>query len=357
MNKTKNIGGLLLDYRMITKEDLDEALRFQKEKGVKLGQALVQLGKVRQDEIDYILSRQVDEPFIILDDINIDTSFVCKFDSEFLINNRIIPIYENDKAVTIVTDDPFNKKAADTIQEITDKEVNITVSHGERIEEILRLVFPKSCKNKLTDVLHNLIKEISDTSFYRVDFFSFPDFLKINIFGFNILHSYPLIEETYTLSQIMLALGSMDINYFYSQHYAEDGSVLHVYPVISGDESALKYPAVLGKFGLPKINEIVFSDLDYSGSGRVLKSNIPVKGYPFYSFRSFSFYEGAVNIVDNLPGSFDEETENIFFDGYLPFNCESCGGKGCDKCGNYGYYFERLKDDVKVSDITTKFSK
>jgi len=356
MNKVKNIGGLLLDYKMITEEDLNEALEFQREKGVKLGQALVQMGKVKQDEIDYILSRQVDEPFIILDDVNIDTSLIRKYSSELLINNRILPIYESDESITIVTDDPFNLKAFEKMREITKKSINLTVSHGEKIERILKSVLSEGNKNKLVNILNNLIKDISGTSFYRLDFYSHSDVLEINIFGFNILQNYTVLKETYSEYQIMQALDDMDIHYFYSQYHSENGFLFQIYPLIS-ESVKIETPVVLGKFGLEKTVGAAFADLDFHGSEMIFRSDSPVKGYLYYSFNSFSYYENAVNIIDNVPEKAADESEKILYTGYFPSKCGSCGGEGCSKCSGYGYCFEKLNDNIKISDVYANFNK
>ncbi|WP_303700402.1 hypothetical protein [Flexistipes sinusarabici] len=356
MNKIKNIGSLLLDYKMITEEDLDEALEFQKEKGAKLGQALVQLGKVKQDEIDYILSRQVDEPFIILDDINIDTSLIRKYSSELLINNRILPIYESDESITIVTDDPFNLKAFEKLREITKKSVSLTVSHGEKIERILKSVLSEGNKNKFGIILERLIKDIEGTSFYRLDFYSHSGVLEINIFGFNLLQNYTVLEEKYSQYQIMQALDDMNIHYFYSQYPSENGFLFQIYPLMS-ESVKIETPAALGKFGLVKTEGAAFSDLDFHGSEMIFRSDSPVKGYLYYSFNLFSHYENAVNIIDNVAEKATDESEEILYTGYLPSKCGSCGGEGCSKCNNFGYRFEKLNDNIKISDISTNFNK
>ncbi|WP_169310286.1 hypothetical protein [Flexistipes sinusarabici] len=354
MNKRKNIGSLLLDYKMITEADLDEALEFQKENGVKLGQALVQLGKVKQDEIDYILSRQVDEPFIILDDINIDTTLIRKYSSELLVNNRILPIYESDESITIVTDDPFNLKAFEKMREITKKSVNLTVSHGEKIERILKSVLSEGNKNKLVNILDKLIKDISNTSFYRLDFCGHSGVLEINIFGFNLLQNYTVLAEKYSQYQIMQALEEMDIHYFYNQYHLENGFFFQIYPLIS-ESAKIEVPVVLGSFGLGKAEGAAFTDLDFHGSEMIFRSDLPVKGYPYYSFNSFCYYENSVNIVDNVPVNSADDAGEILYAGYIPSKCGSCDGEGCSKCNNFGYRFEKLNDNIKISDISANF--
>ena len=59
MSKSKEIGRLLLEYGLINNDDLNEGLKFQKERGLRLGEALAELGKVNMDDIDWVLSKQI----------------------------------------------------------------------------------------------------------------------------------------------------------------------------------------------------------------------------------------------------------------------------------------------------------
>ena len=61
-NTWKDIGTLLLEYGLIVEKDLSEGVKLQKETGLRLGEALVQLGKVSMEDIDWVLSKQLDIP-------------------------------------------------------------------------------------------------------------------------------------------------------------------------------------------------------------------------------------------------------------------------------------------------------
>ena len=47
----RSLGAILLETSALTQEQLDHALTFQKEKGIRLGDALVQLKFLRQEDI------------------------------------------------------------------------------------------------------------------------------------------------------------------------------------------------------------------------------------------------------------------------------------------------------------------
>jgi len=87
-NKWKDIGTLLLEYGLITDNDLKEGVKLQKETGLRLGEALAKLGKISMEDIDWVLSKQLDIPFVIVEDITPNYDLLSRFRKEFLIETR-----------------------------------------------------------------------------------------------------------------------------------------------------------------------------------------------------------------------------------------------------------------------------
>ena len=68
------LGELLVKENLITPQQLQEALQYQKQHGGKLGYNLVKLGFVKDEEITQLLSRQYGVPSINLARFEIDPS-------------------------------------------------------------------------------------------------------------------------------------------------------------------------------------------------------------------------------------------------------------------------------------------
>ncbi len=65
----KAIGELLLDEGLINEKQLSAALRVQQEKGGQLGQILVEMGVVDQDDVLLALGHQAGMDVVDLDDM------------------------------------------------------------------------------------------------------------------------------------------------------------------------------------------------------------------------------------------------------------------------------------------------
>src|SRR6185295_14123441 len=76
------LGDLLLKEKRITPEQLQEALTYQKQKGGKLGFALVSLGYAKEAEITALLSKQFGVPSIAIGQFQIDPAVIKVVASE-----------------------------------------------------------------------------------------------------------------------------------------------------------------------------------------------------------------------------------------------------------------------------------
>jgi hypothetical protein len=66
------LGSLLLGKGLITEAQLDEALAERRERGGLLGETLVRLGFIFEDELARVLAEQTEMPFVNLDAIPVD---------------------------------------------------------------------------------------------------------------------------------------------------------------------------------------------------------------------------------------------------------------------------------------------
>lgn len=55
----KRLGDLLIDCNFITDEQLSQALSYQKQRGLKLGEALIEMELVTEDDIIWAIGNQL----------------------------------------------------------------------------------------------------------------------------------------------------------------------------------------------------------------------------------------------------------------------------------------------------------
>jgi len=75
----RSIGKILLDAGRLKASDAERALRLSKEKGIRFGEACLQLKLVTQADIDSALSRQFDYPYVRPGDTSLGTELVAAY--------------------------------------------------------------------------------------------------------------------------------------------------------------------------------------------------------------------------------------------------------------------------------------
>lgn len=352
MANRKTIGSLLLEYSLITQEALDEALSIQKKTGRKLGEVLIDLGRITHQDIEWILSKQFDIPFVIIDEASLDRDLISRFQKEFLLKNRILPLHETDDAVAIATDDPFQTEAFEAIEQQTGKKINLNAGSGEKIEEALRKIFKSEGLPELISIIDAITARLRETSFYRLDFISREFGFQINAFGFGLMRNMLSSSDQYKRDDVFRAFNSMGMAFLYSEFVAEKEWMLSVYPLIGGMESH-ETPMILGRFGLCLPKDAAFTDVQGHGLPALFHSPEPVPGYEYYAIADGDRdYENTFYTVDLAPVGF----QDFFVSIYMPHTCEACDTAGCNQCGELGYTFEMVEGVYSYNDLINRFN-
>jgi type IV pilus assembly protein PilB len=140
------VGELLLKEKRITPEQLQQALNHQKANGGKLGQNLVKLGLVKDEEITALLSRQYGVPSINLSQFEIDASIIKLIPADTAQKYQIIPLSRAGATLTIAMTDPTNVFAMDDIKFMTGYNVEPVVASEVAVEDALAKYYPAAPK-------------------------------------------------------------------------------------------------------------------------------------------------------------------------------------------------------------------
>src|SRR5215471_13502256 len=134
---SQRLGDLLVKERVITAEQLDRALKAQKEAGgsARLGSTLVQLGYVSDEEVTNFLSRQYGVPAINLQYFEIDPAVVKLVPEETAKRYQILPLSRVGASLTIAMADPTNVFAMDDIKFMTGFNIEPVVASAPAISE------------------------------------------------------------------------------------------------------------------------------------------------------------------------------------------------------------------------------
>ncbi len=122
------LGDLLLKANVISQEQLDAALKNQREEGGKLGEVLVRLGHASEEDITETLSHQFGVPSINLAHFEIDPSIIKLVPGDVARKYMILPVNKTGATLTIAMGDPTNVFAMDDIKFMTGYNVEPVVA-------------------------------------------------------------------------------------------------------------------------------------------------------------------------------------------------------------------------------------
>lgn len=125
---TKQLGELLFERGIINQNQLDYALKLQKERGGLIGQIFVGLGYVSEEEIAQALTVQYGFPYLPLESYEISAEVIKLVPANVAQQYNLIAIDKIEDLVTIAMSNPLNIQAVDDVELLTKCKVQVFVS-------------------------------------------------------------------------------------------------------------------------------------------------------------------------------------------------------------------------------------
>lgn len=75
----RSIGAILIDAGRLSAENAEAILRVQRERGIRFGDAAVELGLLSAADIEFALSRQFDYPYLVKGESDVDESLIAAY--------------------------------------------------------------------------------------------------------------------------------------------------------------------------------------------------------------------------------------------------------------------------------------
>ena len=134
----KMLGEILVHASKITEEQLNSALAEQKQTNEKIGQVLVSMGTIVEDDFITAYSMQMGyrkaDNFLLLE---ADQEAVSLIPEDFARTNSVLAVKKTDKAVTIVMEDPEDIATVDSIKRLTGLDLDIVVGGSELLTKAM----------------------------------------------------------------------------------------------------------------------------------------------------------------------------------------------------------------------------
>jgi type IV pilus assembly protein PilB len=132
------LGEILLKENLITPDQLKQALEHQKANGGRLGNSLVKLGFLNDDEVTAVLSRQYGVPSINLAYFEVDPNVTKLIPMDTATKYQVLPLSRVGSSLTLAMVDPTNVFAMDDIKFMTGFNIEPVVASENAITDAIK---------------------------------------------------------------------------------------------------------------------------------------------------------------------------------------------------------------------------
>jgi Type II secretion system (T2SS), protein E, N-terminal domain len=122
------LGDMLVETNVITETQLQLGVDHHRRTGLRLGDALLQLGFVNEEMLKLALCFQLDVTFVELDRFSIDRGLASLVPRAFAEQHRLLPVARVDDVLTVALADPTDVWIAENLEAMTGCRVRLVMS-------------------------------------------------------------------------------------------------------------------------------------------------------------------------------------------------------------------------------------
>ncbi|MFQ5586007.1 MAG: GspE/PulE family protein [Thermodesulfobacteriota bacterium] len=117
--KTRKIGELLTESGLVTHTQLDEALKVSRQRGIRVGRAIVNLGFATEVDIAQTLANQFGIPYVSLIGMILEPQVLKLIPESVARRHKVVPISLEEGALSVAMVDPLDVFAIDEIKKLS----------------------------------------------------------------------------------------------------------------------------------------------------------------------------------------------------------------------------------------------
>lgn len=142
-SKRRIFGQLLKDKGFVTDNQIQEALAIQKQKGGPIGDILVSLHYVTNDQIMLAMGEYLGQEIVNIEGMDIPSEIINMLSPAIAQLYRIIPIHLKDDTLTIVQADALNFETIDDLRLMLKHQIKLVLCHKDIVLRALEKHYPK----------------------------------------------------------------------------------------------------------------------------------------------------------------------------------------------------------------------
>ena len=156
------LGEVLIQQKLLSEDQLNQALADQKRTGRKLGRVFVESGFVTEEQISGALARQLNIPYINLKFYNINAELVRLLPETAARRFRALVLEDRRETLLVGVSDPTDLFAYDEIARLLRKTVELAVVNETEVLGAIDRIYRRT--DQITDFAREVEQDLGDTS-------------------------------------------------------------------------------------------------------------------------------------------------------------------------------------------------
>lgn len=141
IDEQNRFGEMLVKAKLLSPQQLKDALKYQQVKGGRLGEITTKLGFISEEDLaDFIAQKQ---GLKIIDPSNIvwPETLIKKIPKSLIEKHTFLPLSKHEDVLTIVIADPTDFDALEEIQLFMDMRVEVVLAHRSVLKKAIEKIF------------------------------------------------------------------------------------------------------------------------------------------------------------------------------------------------------------------------
>ncbi len=155
----ERIGQLLIEKKLITNDQLVEALKIQKEKKERLGELLVNMGYISKDSLLEVLSIELHMPAVHLARTKVSPEVIHLVPRKLAEKYCLLPTAVVDDVLSVAMSDPLNMNALDDLRHATGKVIRPLLAIDKDVREAIEQYYGENVTQAIQDVMKDMSSE------------------------------------------------------------------------------------------------------------------------------------------------------------------------------------------------------
>lgn len=152
---SKPVGQRLVEAGLLTESQLDLALREQKRSGGFLGQVVVALGFVNEEDVTAVLADEHNVDMVVVKDIEISPDVLDLVSYDTAKHHRVIPLSREDGLLTVVFADALDVVAQDMVERESKHTIKVVTAPEAQILEAIERNYSRT--SSINDTIEQVL--------------------------------------------------------------------------------------------------------------------------------------------------------------------------------------------------------